>query len=80
MKKVTVEYRYEDYFSENENDIGVLFENGKVLVADKNGLVGIYNAYPSPNEGCVRVDLDADGTDYTSDNPEFIVDLVLSAI
>jgi hypothetical protein len=78
MKKVIVEYRYENYFKEDENEIGVLFENGKVLVADAIGGTSIYNSHPSPNPGCVVVNLDKDGKDYLSDNPELLVNLILT--
>lgn len=77
MKKVIVEYRYENYFEENENEIGILFENGQVLVVDAIGGTSIYNAHPSPTPGCVVVDLDKDGDDYLSDNPEKLIELIL---
>lgn len=78
-KKVVVEYRYVDYFSPDENEIGVYYPaEGRVLVADANGLVGIYNCEPTDRVDVVKVDLRTDGMDYTSDNPEYIVGLIMS--
>ncbi|PEL06735.1 hypothetical protein [Bacillus sp. AFS017336] len=77
-RSVVVEYRYEDHFREEENEIGVYcVEAGVVIVADAIGGVAIYHAHPSPTEGAVVVDLDNDGEDHLSDNPELLINLIL---
>lgn len=78
-KKVVVEYRYADYFNAEENEIGVYYPaEGRVLVADANGAVSIYNCVPTDRDNVVMVDLDQNGEDYTSDNPDYIVGLIMS--
>jgi hypothetical protein len=80
MKRVTVEYKFQNEIEEDYTNIGILFPNGKVLIADENGLVEIYNAHkhPTKHSQYVYVDKDDDGEDFTSDKPEFIVDLILT--
>lgn len=77
-RKVTVEYKFKNEIDGEFKDIGVLFPNGMVMIADSFGEVALYNALPSQNEGHVLVDLDEDGQDLLSDNPALLVNLILS--
>jgi hypothetical protein len=80
MNKVTVQYVYEGIHSEDENEIGVYFPaEGRVIVADKNGMVSIFNCSPTSQPSVVQVDLDNDGDDFSEDNPEYVVSLIMSA-
>ncbi|QKE72127.1 hypothetical protein HPK19_04640 [Arthrobacter citreus] len=80
MKKVTVEYKFKNEIGDDYTNIGILFPNNKVLVADENGAVEIYNAYqhPTKHPEYVYVDSDNDSKDLTADSPEFIINLILS--
>ncbi|MFF3021203.1 hypothetical protein ACFVRR_00875 [Gottfriedia sp. NPDC057948] len=75
--KVIVEYKFQNKIDQEFKDIGVLFSNGMVMVADASGEVSLYTAYPSQNEGCVMVDLDDDGQDLLSEQPELLVNLII---
>ena len=76
-RKVVIEYKFQNEIGEEFKEIGVLFSNGMVMVADPFGEVSLYTAFPSQNEGCVLVDLDENGTDHLSDNPELLVNLIV---
>jgi hypothetical protein len=77
-KRVTVEFLFKGIINTDENEIGVLFDNGQVIVVDAIGGVSIHNAHPSPNADSVVVKLEEDGNDYLIDNPELIVNLILN--
>lgn len=78
VKKVTVEFKFENVCREDENEMGVLFPDGHVLVADAIGGISIYHSYPSSKPGFVMVDLDNDKHDLAIDNPELTINLILS--
>jgi hypothetical protein len=83
MKRVIVEFIHEDRYSpiptDEMTEIGVLFGNGQVLVADDLGSTAIHNCVPKVGkENWVIVDEKNDGKDYSEDNPEYIVSLILS--
>lgn len=81
MIKVTVQYVYEGIHNEDENEIGVYFPaEGRVLVADNNGMVSIHNCKPTGKPNVVQIDLDNDGDDFSEDNPEYVVSLIMSAV
>jgi len=77
-RKVVVEYKFQNEIDEEFKEIGVLFSNGMVMVADPFGEVSLYTAYPSQNEGHVLVDLDDNSTDHLTDNPELLINLIVS--
>lgn len=82
LKRVVVEFTSEGYSpipSDQLTDIGILYENGQVLVADDLGSVSIHNCTVHPDKSdWVIVDLENDGKNYTEDDPEYIIDLILS--
>jgi hypothetical protein len=81
MIKVTVQYVYEGIHSEDENEIGVYFPaEGRVLVADKNGMVSIHNCKLTSQPDVVQIDLDNDRVDFSEDNPEYVVTLIMSTV
>lgn len=83
IKKVVVEFHEKGYSpipSDEMTEIGVLYENGQVLVADDLGSVSIYNCTVHPEKpDWVIVDRINDDKDYTEDDPEYIVNLIMSS-
>ncbi|MBT2682639.1 hypothetical protein [Bacillus sp. ISL-37] len=77
MKKlVTVAYVFEGKSFPCENRRGVLLEDGKVFIADEEG-VGIYAVQPSDEPETVIVNLDENDTNYLTD-PAMIIDLIVA--
>lgn len=82
MKKVVVEFKEAGYSpipSEEMTEIGVLYDNGQVLVADDLGAVSIHNCTVHPEKSdWVIVDRINDGKDYTEEDPGYIVNLIMT--
>jgi hypothetical protein len=82
MRKVIVEFkdnRYSPIPSEEMTEIGVLYDNGQVLVADDLGSVSIHNCTVHPQKpDWVIVDRINDDKDYSEEDPEYIVNLIIS--
>lgn len=82
MNRVIVEFIHEDFYSPIPSDqmteIGILFDNGQVLVADALGSVAIHNCIPKEGkDNWVIVDQKNDGKDFCEENPEYIINLIL---
>ncbi|WP_427036622.1 hypothetical protein [Cytobacillus pseudoceanisediminis] len=75
MKKVTVQYRFENVINPRDNEPGVLFGD-KVLVTEEG--FGLYQAIKTDNPNVVIVDLDENVTDHLAENPTFLIDLIVS--
>ncbi|WP_394136895.1 hypothetical protein [Cytobacillus oceanisediminis] len=75
MKKVTVQFVFDGVIRPQENLQGVLFGD-KVLIA--GGEVGLYQAVKTDNPDEVIVDLVANDTDYLSENPALLIELIVS--
>jgi hypothetical protein len=79
MKKVTVEYRFENEIRQSENEKGLLL-GSKVLVFpnEKCAEFGLYNAVITDNADKVLVNLDTDPVDYLQENPDLLFELLAS--
>ncbi|PGS55106.1 hypothetical protein [Bacillus sp. AFS041924] len=79
MRKVTVEHLFQGGVDGEFPDVGVLYEEqGIVLVVDPYGLIEIYTAHQHPTKGEGYVAIDPQEENLNSDNPEYVVDLILS--
>lgn len=77
MKKVTVQYLYENEIRESENEPGILFSDSKVFVT--RSFSSIYTAIPTADPNVVLVNLDADATDHLQGkDPAIIIDMLMA--
>lgn len=75
MKKVTVQYKFENVINPRDNEPGVLLGD-KVLVTAEG--FGLYQAVKTDNPDVVIVNLDVNATDFLADKPALLVDLIVS--
>jgi len=78
MEKVIVEHYFEGEVNGEFPDKGILFPNGKVLVVDPYGLIEVYTAHQHPNKSENYVVIDPQEECLNSDNPEFVINLILN--
>jgi hypothetical protein len=78
MRQVVVKHYWQGEVDHEFHDLGVYFEEqGVVMQVDENGLVEFY--YAKPLEGHEDAVVIEQGlNDLGTDNPQFIIDLILS--
>ena len=75
MKKVEVEFRFENVIKPSENMQGVLFSDF-VFLNDSECGPGLYAAKPTEDPNKVLVDLDEDSTDYLAGKADLLIDFL----
>ncbi len=79
MRKVTVEQYFKGEVDGEFPNVGVLYEEkGIVIVVDPYGLIEIYTAHKHPIKGEGYVVIDPQEENLNSDNPEYVINLILS--
>jgi hypothetical protein len=77
IKKVEVEFMFENVIKASENMQGILFGN-KVFLNDSECGPSLYTAVITDNADKVLVNLDVDSVDYLQENPDLLFELLAS--
>lgn len=74
MKNITVKYLFEGKIQEDENERGILLDNGRALVTVEH--IAVYDVEPTSDPNVYIVNLEKGIHNFLTDNESMILDLL----